>query len=146
MNQFDQVDPNRPNVVQFDFDSGDPANSVMGDFGLGDSEAMIAHGDSGGPALVGNQIAAIATWVTPPGSPPDINDYIDGNGDRWWDSSFGEIVGETMVAPYVNNFITPSLKGSYNLVLDMNNQVLGLDGVNENITITAKRNGPNLEL
>ena len=76
-----------------------------------------------------------------------------GNGQAYHDSSYGEFGSETNVAPYISNFIypripgtLPSADGNYGLVLDMNDQVLGLDGVGDNITITAQNIGGNLQL
>ena len=145
-NQFTKVDPNRPNVLQFTYSNL--------------NQAMIAHGDSGGPALTQQgpngmwQIAAVASFISSPGAPGgDVTDYIMGDGSRYPDSSEGETGSETSVAPYLNNFINTLIPasanytgGNYGLVLDMNDQVLGLDGINDNITITAQNVNGNLVL
>jgi hypothetical protein len=147
-NQLDRADPARPNVLQDDFDNGLPAQNFMGNLGLGAREALDSAGDSGGPVFVQNagqlQIAAEHTFGAPTNL--SINQYIRGDGARITDSSFGSISGETLVAPYINSFIAPNQSGLYDLVLDMNFQVLGRDGVTEPVTITARRNGRNLEL
>ncbi|HBI44952.1 MAG TPA: hypothetical protein DDY78_19170, partial [Planctomycetales bacterium] len=160
-NQFDQEDPNRPNVLLADFDSGFAANSSFGSLGV-PGEALIGFGDSGGPALIQDnglwKIAAVASNVSTSRPPTTATDYVTldnlfGNPIAFPDSSFGDIAGETDVYPYKDNFIRPMIPtsanytgGSYDLVLDMNYQVLGRDQVNDNITITASRVGDNLQL
>lgn len=53
-----------------DFDNGQPANDALGrlmgrhDLGQGLSEGLIAPGDSGGPAFIKGQVAAIASYTS----------------------------------------------------------------------------------
>ncbi len=89
------------NILFFDFDSGAPQNNTLGNTGLGASEVMVALGDSGGPTLIGGQIAGIHSFITCvaspfPGqiclSPPDV--------DNLNNSSFGERFGDTRISTY----------------------------------------------
>src|SRR5207245_850739 len=48
-----------------------------------------------------------------------------------------------LVNAFTAAFINPIVNAAYDLVLDMNYQVLGLDGSNDPLTITASRGGPN---
>jgi hypothetical protein len=75
-----------------DFDNGATANDALGllarktGLGLGSEEGLIAPGDSGGPAFIGNKVAGIATYTADLESTvyhPDI--------DKISNSSFGEV-------------------------------------------------------
>ena len=75
-----------------DFDNGASAHDALGllalrtGLGLGLDEGLIAPGDSGGPAFIGNKIAGIATYTADLESTfhhPDI--------DKISNSSFGEL-------------------------------------------------------
>src|SRR5262249_27010127 len=146
------------NALAYDFDSGSAANDAIPlappDLGLGAGEGFAAHGDSGGPGFLRNtalnrwEIAGIVSRNLATASPPDVNHYVDGGGSASPDTTFGEIDVNTRVSRYVGSFINPTLNpaGQYDLVLDMNRQVLGLDGVTEHVFITALRNGDNLDL
>lgn len=103
-------DPLTGTQLIIDFDNGNSANDALGvlmglnDTGLGASEGMIAPGDSGGPAFIGNQVAGIATYgasLSRNGQTPDINDKLD--------SSFGEIAGFQRVSHY-QQWIDQSLR------------------------------------
>src|SRR5262249_7508482 len=113
-----------------------------GDLGT-PSEAFAAPGDSGGPLLLQPaangplQIAGVMVSIRTPGKPVDIRDYVDSKGKPQPDSSFGEIGIVTRVKSFVDNFIKPATAGKYNIVLDMNQQLLGRDGIKENLTIKA---------
>jgi hypothetical protein len=134
-------------ALTYDFDNNNPWNDALGLFhglnqlGLGASEASAAPGDSGGPAFLGgNLISGIVSYGLDPGlSPPDIDVFSN-------NSSFGEFAVMTRVSSFVGSFINPTLAGNYHLVLDMNQQVLGQDGLTENLQINVRRNGANLEL
>ena len=83
----------------YDFDNGlDTQNSLSNYFGLPSSaiatdvETLAQLGDSGGPLLIDNQIAALSSYVFRP-SNYDVNDIAD--------SSAGEIGGATYVVPYI---------------------------------------------
>jgi hypothetical protein len=82
------------------------------------------------------QIAGISAGILP--SPlTDARNYVFGNGTPWGDSSFGEIGAATDVSFFLPRFINPATTGNYDLVFDMNKQLLGVDGITENLTITA---------
>jgi len=75
-----------------DFDNGVTANDALGllarktGLGLGSEEGLIAPGDSGGPAFIGNKVAGIATYTADLESTvyhPDI--------DKIGNSSYGEV-------------------------------------------------------
>ena len=75
-----------------DFDDGTSARDALGllarktGFGLGSDEGLIAPGDSGGPAFIGNKVAGIASYTADLESTvshPDI--------DKISNSSFGEV-------------------------------------------------------
>ena len=84
-----------------DFDNGLPANDALGrlmgrhDLGQGLNEGLIAPGDSGGPAFINGQIAAIASYTSnlSLGSiQPDI--------DTQPNSSFGELAAWQRISAY----------------------------------------------
>src|SRR5579871_4982876 len=51
-NTIDAADPFAPSAYLFDFDkTGDAADNIIGDAGVGTDEAMVAPGDSGGASL-----------------------------------------------------------------------------------------------
>jgi hypothetical protein len=100
---FDGI-PGHPYI--FDFDDGtvehdtlgntlDPANAVH-NLGTGNTEAMLATGDSGGPSFIqvaGTwELAGIHSFITSPGLPLDVDDVRN--------SSFGELSGDTRLAFY----------------------------------------------
>lgn len=94
-----------------DFDNGLFANDALGRLmgashtGLGSSEGLVAPGDSGGPAFIGNQVAGVASYVASLStrySEPDI-DAIDNN------SSFGEIAAWQRVS-YFQQWIDQSMR------------------------------------
>lgn len=86
--------PARGEQLLIDFDNGLAANDAFGalmgltGFGLGDDEGLIARGDSGGPALINDQVAGIASY-TASLSKSLINPDID----EATNSTFGEIAG-----------------------------------------------------
>ncbi|ADR34769.1 Na-Ca exchanger/integrin-beta4 [Sulfuricurvum kujiense DSM 16994] len=77
-----------------DFDDGtiqhDALGELMGrwDRGIGIYEGLIAPGDSGGPAFIGDQVAGIASYVTNLGT-----GYVHPDIDNTLNSSFGEVAG-----------------------------------------------------
>jgi hypothetical protein len=88
-------------VLLYDFDDGTALHDAFGsvgmtsDFGLGSAEATISAGDSGGPSFIDGRIAGIHSFLAVFSSPPDI-DNIQFN------SSLGELGGDTRVSVYVN--------------------------------------------
>lgn len=84
-----------------DFDDGTAAHDALGllaykkDLGLGINEGLIAPGDSGGPAFIGNKVAGIASFTADLKSSvnkPDI--------DNTANSSFGEVAVWERVSAY----------------------------------------------
>lgn len=96
-----------------DFDNGNTQNDAIGlitgnvDMGLGTTEGLIAPGDSGGPAFIGNDVAGVATYVASidvNGDNPDINTSLD--------SSFGEIASWQRVS-YFQEWIDKTIRSGY---------------------------------
>jgi hypothetical protein len=109
---------------------------------LGQSDNLQSSGDSGGPAFINGQIAGIVSYSSalgPIGQVPDI-DAVSNN-------SYGEMAVMTQVSSYLP-FINATLAATtgYDLVLDMNQQALGVDGATDDVTITARRSGANLQI
>lgn len=97
-----------------DFDNGISANDALGrllglnDFGRGALEGLVAQGDSGGPALIGSQIAGVASYTTSLSKGairPDIDSILT-------NSSFGEIGAWQRVSAY-QQWIDQSLRAQY---------------------------------
>lgn len=168
MNRFDVVDPLNSTALLYDFDDGTDAHDANSlkelggpNTGLGASEAFASEGDSGSPLFLKPdmnspfQIAGVmfAISSTPQRDKDgnvvkisDIRNYVDSNDKERPDSSFGEVGGVTRVSSFIDNFIKPATAGKYRIVLDMNQQLLGHDGVKENLTITALVSGADLVL
>ena len=96
-----------------DFDNGTTARDALGRLinlpgtGLGQSEGLIAPGDSGGPAFINGQIAGIASYtasVTSGSIHPDI--------DNTTNSSYGEIAAWQRVSSY-QQWIDQSVRAHY---------------------------------
>jgi hypothetical protein len=87
----------------------------------------IGKGDSGGPAFIGGTIAGVNSFGR------------DVNGDGIL-SNFGDLGGYARVSVYAD-WIDSAIQNPYDLVLDMNTQVLGLAGPTHDLTITASRSG-----
>lgn len=137
------------NMSRYDFDNGTQAQNVLGaSIGLG-IEGFGARGDSGGPGLIWNngwEIAFVKSMVESPGPTFDLTDYrLPANTTRN-DFSFGEVSRDGLVVGFINSFFTPNLRTRYHLILDMNQQVLGLDGRTENLDVIVRHNGSNLEI
>ncbi|HVK14603.1 MAG TPA: VCBS repeat-containing protein [Gemmataceae bacterium] len=124
-----------------DFDSGNPAHDALGrylgldDLGEGVDEAAIAFGDSGGPAFLydgTNYLLAgvAASLVT--GGDADID--LDYGYAPTTNSSFGDLMGYTRVAAYADGIDTLAAD-PYELVLDLNYQLAGGDGVADLVEI-----------
>lgn len=84
-----------------DFDNGLVQNDALGQvmgltgLGLGEGEGMLASGDSGGPAFIAGDVAAIASYsakLYKGGIDPDIDDALN--------SSYGEIGGWQRVSTH----------------------------------------------
>ena len=104
---YDRI-PGNPYI--FDFDDGTPEHDTLGNtlnpadrvpnLGTGNTEAMLADGDSGGPSFiqVGGQwqLIGIHSFRGTPGPPLDIDEKLDPN------STFGELSGDTRLAFYAS--------------------------------------------
>jgi len=89
--------------LSYDYDNGETENDAWGsilnnhDTGTGSTEIFANPGDSGGPALINNQIAGIASYIfryQDNNINPDITDVVD--------STYGEIASDTRVSKYAN--------------------------------------------
>ena len=96
-----------------DFDDGTHAHDAFGQLintsglGLGFSEGLIAPGDSGGPAFIGNKIAGIANYTA-----SLSKETIDPDIDNESNSSFGEIAAWQRVSTY-QQWVDQSLRAKY---------------------------------
>ncbi len=97
-----------------DFDDGSPLHDALGQLlgvhntGVGNWEGLIASGDSGGPAFIGNQIAGVASYGTSLATgtaSPDVTPYRT-------DASFGEIAAWTRIS-LEQQFIDQTLRASW---------------------------------
>ncbi|MCX6614390.1 MAG: trypsin-like serine protease [Acidobacteria bacterium] len=93
------VDNVTGNLLYFDFDNGNAAQSTLGGLGLGTREVSIAQGDSGGPALINGKIAGINSFITCVGSGGVCLSTID--VDSTLNSTFGEQFATTRVSTYL---------------------------------------------
>ncbi len=95
-----------------DFDDGTTRHDALGQLiqknntGLGANEGLIAQGDSGGPAFIGNKVAGIASYVT------TLAYGIDPDIDHTLNSSYGEIAAWQRVSAY-QDWIDQSLRAQY---------------------------------
>src|SRR5262249_49289458 len=140
---FLSTSPRPGTALAWDFDDGTTTHDAFGalygkpDTGLGAAEANPAEGDSGAPLFLNGKIAGVASYSDGGQSPPDIDSTID--------RGFGEFGVATRVAAF-RSFIAGVTRRRYDLVLDMNYQLLGVDGKRENLTIAAVRHGNNLQI
>jgi secreted trypsin-like serine protease len=98
-NTFDAT--SGPRILLSDFDDGTAQRDAFAvhfgfasHTGVGLSEVSTAPGDSGGPALIGGQVAGINSFIARLGSPSDVDGTLN--------SSFGEINGFTRVSQHVS--------------------------------------------
>lgn len=96
-----------------DFDNGLEANDALGllmgrkHLGLGMDEGIVSQGDSGGPALVGGQLAGVTSFIASLSlglAQPDV--------DQVSNSSFGEVAAWQSVGFY-QQWIDQSLQASH---------------------------------
>ncbi len=129
-----------------DFDNGNAANDALGgDTGVpGGDSGFDSRGDSGGPGFVSQagewRIATVVSFTNGPGN-ADINDYRDSANNRRRDNSFGEVNTNTYAPSFAAGFINPTIGGNFDVVIDMNFQVLGNDGLTEDLTLFARLEG-----
>ncbi|MFO0845934.1 MAG: calcium-binding protein [Gemmataceae bacterium] len=129
--------------LSYDFDDGTDAHNTWGDTGLFWGESGMERGDSGSPLLVESagaySIAGVFSWIAT-GGEKDFNSYPTPDG------SFGGTGTYVGTQAQQAGFLTSGMSGNYDLVLDMRQQVLGLDEVKERLTIRAYRDGGDLVL
>ncbi len=124
-----------------DFDSGEAAHDAFDvhagiwDRGLGEDEAAIGLGDSGGPAFLlrddGYAVAGIATFFMS-GQAADVDPTF---GRPTLDNqSFGDVFGYTRVAAFADS-IDAVLAEPHDLVIDMFGQMPGNDGQDDGIDV-----------
>lgn len=95
-----------------DFDNGKNSQDALGqlmgvrDPGLGAKEGLIAQGDSGGPAFIGNQLAGVASYVA------RLGDQTDPDIDGIQNSSYGEIAAWQRVGEF-QRWIDQTLRAQY---------------------------------
>jgi len=106
-------DPLEDTILVADFDDGTYKHDALGqlidkvDLGSGNSEGMIARGDSGGPAIIDAKLAGVASYVA------SLNNYyIDPDVDSETNSSFGEL-GFWQKVSYYQEWIDKSLRQNY---------------------------------
>lgn len=96
-----------------DFDDGSQTHDALGrlmnltNLGLGNSEGLIAQGDSGGPAFINGLIAGVASYVSSMGT-----GLIEPDVDSISNSSFGEIAAWQRVSS-CQQWIDQSLRAQY---------------------------------
>jgi hypothetical protein len=118
-----------------DFDDGTAEHDAFGlwsglpDLGHGVKEAFGASGDSGGPALIGGQIAGVLSSVLTVGRAPDVDLNLN--------SSFGEFEVLTRVSKFAS-WIDGIVTHPHELVVDLANESAS--------SVTARRAGTNLEV
>ncbi len=81
------------------------------------AEALSAPGDSGGPLLISGLIAGVSSSATQP-------------------SVFGGIANYTRVSSFAG-WVDDTVAGTYHLVVDMQNQLVGGDGNADTITVVT---------
>jgi subtilisin-like proprotein convertase family protein len=101
-------------------------------------EGFPADADSGGPAFIDGKIAGIMKGAVNPDHPGPLRSDIDFNApDRKgvFNSTFGEVASYIRVADFADDFIERIMRQPYDLVLDMNYQSKGNDGVGDSIIL-----------
>ena len=91
-------------ILGMDFDNGKTANDFYGgNTGLGTAEALTSTGDSGGPALIGRQIAGVASgavWNLWSDFLPSAAVVVNPADNNY--SSFGDIANHTRVSAFAS--------------------------------------------
>lgn len=132
-----QPDPSRFLIA--DFDSGLDANDTLGsitdnkDLGTGIYEGLIAQGDSGGPALINQQLAGVANYITRfPSLSTDIDQVLN--------SSYGELGFWQKVSEF-QDWIDLSIRAQYNTQSMMNSQTGKPDTSQIPLSVNEGENG-----
>jgi hypothetical protein len=120
------------NTLAMDFDDDTRAHDLFGRlFGIRNTgtfgEALTAPGDSGGPVFLGPGLIAGVTSYG--GSYEGEEDALPGNN-----FSFGEYAVSTRVSSFAG-WIDATVAGMHEVVLDMNEQLLGNDGNADSIEV-----------
>ncbi|MFA6197087.1 MAG: Calx-beta domain-containing protein [Sulfurimonas sp.] len=105
--------PQSDAILVADFDDGVSTHDALGllmhinDLGYGNSEGMIAQGDSGGPAFIDGKVAGVASYVS------SLEKYnVIPDVDTQTNSSFGEVGFWHRVSNY-QQWIDQSLREHY---------------------------------
>lgn len=109
-------------VLGFDFDSGLPSHNRFGSSTPIAREALFCYGDSGGPVFLGGQIAGVNHWLTHYSPAPLCK--------------FGDVGAVARVSTSAG-WIDATVGGTYDLVLDMNNQPTGNNGAPDAIAVST---------
>ncbi|MCX6053281.1 MAG: trypsin-like serine protease [Campylobacterales bacterium] len=112
--------PQSDAILVADFDNGTSAHDALGllmninDLGYGNSEGMIAQGDSGGPAFIDGKVAGIASYVASlekNNVNPDIDTQINSSfgEEGFWQrvSNYQQWIDQTIREHYTNAPQTP---------------------------------------
>lgn len=103
--------PQKDTILISDFDNGNSSTDIIAylnhnqNLGTGNTEGIIASGDSGGAAFINNQIAGIASYTT------KLTSYGAGDINNYLDSSFGEIAAYQRVSYYAE-FIDKTIRAN----------------------------------
>jgi V8-like Glu-specific endopeptidase len=119
----------RAGTNRFDSASG---TTLQYDLDNAAGEVTTAPGDSGGPAFRGNRIAGVTSYGN-----------LQVQGSYGFGSAIGATGNTTRVSQFTA-FIDGVVGNSYDLVIDMSNQVPGNDATAD--TISTRMNGGNLEI
>ncbi|MCI0465238.1 MAG: trypsin-like serine protease, partial [Gemmataceae bacterium] len=133
-NFFDDAEGPNDSILEFDFDDD------QDEWASGQLEVGLAPGDSGGPSFLwgpsGLEVAGVSSYV-------QENNFLGFSPEF----EFGEYMHVTRVSSFTG-WIDQTVAGSYDLVLDMNNQPAGNNGStdvidvnNVNGTLTLSING-----
>lgn len=154
------LDVRSGNYFFSDFDNNTDARNIFGVRAPVVSEATIAPGDSGGPALltVGGvrRIVGVNAFVR--SDRPITQYYVATNPSILSPGSnvgaFGTTAGYTVASAYEPGFITPVVNEAHGIVFNMRYQVLGAVDTGPDtagallprdpLTITVRRDGPDL--
>jgi len=132
-------------ILGMDFDNGKTANDFYGgNTGLGTAEALTSTGDSGGPALIGRQIAGVASgavWNLWSDFLPSAAVVVNPADNNY--SSFGDIANHTRVSAFAS-WIDAQVAAKQHVGLDLNAFSFANNGIAD--TILVAPNGTNIDV